>query len=426
MKLPVGIKKKCNEWYLHEYRLTDLAKTYGTPLYIYDKEQILTKIAAFNGAFIGSQFTSQIVYASKAFLVPKILDVVKTHNWMVDAVSLGDLYLINKSGFPLEQVIFHGNNKSLSELTYAIKNNVGVIVVDNFQELQDIVKLAKDMQKMVNTMFRVNPGIEAHTHCYIQTSLVSSKFGESIYDDKVIELVMKEYLKSDFVKLLGFHSHIGSQITDEKAFLANIDAMVNFTKAIETKYQYPLTELNLGGGFGICYTDEPVDLNHILRAMATKLDEILVDSNINKVYLEPGRSVVGDAGVTLYQIDYLKHTFGGKNYLFVDGGMTDNIRPALYHAEYSAINLNKDASAPLIKTDIVGKCCESGDIIVRDAMMPVPTRGDIMMILATGAYCYSMSLNYNGATKAAVILVGNDVEVISRREELNDLMKLFK
>lgn len=421
--LPKGLNIKNNEMYINKYSFNELRKEYGTPLYIYDKEEMLYNIDTFNKYFKGENFTSQVVYASKAFLVPRMCEIISTYDWMIDAVSIGDLHII-KNSMDIEKTVFHGNNKSYEELVYAVKNNVGIIVVDNYEELLTIKEIACSLNKTVNTMFRVNPGIEAHTHSYIQTSLLSSKFGESIYDEEVLDKIMKFYVANPSVVLLGLHSHIGSQITESDAFLKNAEVMVEFTLKMMKKYNYPLTELNLGGGFGIRYTSEEVDLANILKMFSSKLDLLVKNTSIKKIYIEPGRSVVGRSGMTLYTGSMIKTTYGGKKYLFVDGGMTDNIRPALYQAEYDVINpVNLDGEKVIV--DVVGKCCESGDIVSKNTSIAFNC-GDPILVLSTGAYGYSMSSNYNSALKAAVILVDEEVEVISRREILDDLMRLYK
>ena len=421
--LPKGLNIKNNEMYINKYSFNELRKEYGTPLYIYDKEEMLSNINVFNKYFKGANFTSQVVYASKAFLVPRMCEIISEYDWMIDAVSLGDLYLIGQS-IPLSRAVFHGNNKSIEELTYAINNNVGIIVVDNYQELLLIEQLNKEFNKEIKTMFRINPGIEAHTHTYIQTSLLSSKFGESIYDEEVLDKIMDFYVKHPSIKLLGFHSHIGSQITEVDAFLKNAEVMINLSKKLEDKYNYPITDVNLGGGFGIKYTDEVVSLSEMLDKLAKKIDELVVSTSIRKVYIEPGRSIVGRSGMTLYTGSMIKNTYGGKKYLFVDGGMTDNIRPALYQAKYEVINPVR-LSEEKVLVDVVGKCCESGDIVSKDTLISFES-GDPILVLSTGAYGYSMSSNYNSALKPRVLLVDKDIEEISKKESLEDLMHLFK
>lgn len=418
---PISLNEKNNKLYLGNYSLEYLSKTFGTPLYVYDEFHIKYKMNLFKDNFKSSSFEPMFVYASKAFLTPYIVKLMKEANWYMDATSLGDIYVMMNSGFPLSRIVFHGNNKSYTELEFAIQKDVGIIVVDNIGELDTIIEIAEKLRKNVNTMFRMNPGIEAHTHYYIQTSLLSSKFGESIYDEELIAVLMDKYKTHKTVKLLGFHSHIGSQITDQEGFLKNAQVMGEFTKTINDKYHMGITHLNLGGGFGITYTNEEIDLTSILKQLAD-----LIDNHypfLKNVYLEPGRSIVGDSGITLYEVNYLKKTFGGKKYLFVDGGMTDNIRPALYDAKYTIVNASRVNDDAKVVVDVAGKCCESGDIIGKDVLISNPMKHDILAVFSTGAYCYSMSSNYNNLLRPSCIVCGEDIKLISKRQELNDLMK---
>lgn len=427
---PQNLTIKNNELYLHNYSLKELGKQYGTPLYIYDKIEIHQRLKDFKERFQSEKFSSEIVYATKAFLIPEMLKIVKEENCMVDAVSIGDLYLMKKTQFPLDRVVFHGNNKSNEELKFACLNKVGLIVIDNLDELIRLDAIAKKEKISVNTLFRVNPGISAHTHKYIQTALFVSKFGESIYDEITIEKVIITYKKSKYVNLLGFHSHIGSQIKSYKPFLLNIDKMIEFTKKIEDKYHLSLSYMNLGGGFGIQYfeKDSTFDYEILLTRMIKRLEKKMKEYNYNlkKVFIEPGRCIVGTAGMTLYECGIIKETYGGKNYLFINGGMTDNIRPALYQAIYTCDCVNKVRNPKTIKVDIAGKCCESGDIIAYNVMVPAVRPGDYLVVYATGAYTYSMFSNYNNMTKPAVIFVGKNHEIVSKRETLDDLLNYFK
>ncbi len=427
---PLNLTTINNELYLNNYSLKELAKTYHTPLYVYDENHILKVIDEYLNNFKTTKFETKIVYASKAFLVPEICKIASSKGLMIDAVSLGDLYVIERSGFSLKNVVFHGNNKSNEELKFAIEHKVGIIVVDNLDELNRLDEIANEKEVIVNTLFRVNPGIDAHTHKFIQTALYISKFGESIYDDETIDKIIKKYQVSNYIKLLGFHSHIGSQIHEQKPFLMNIDKMVEFTKKIENKYQIKLPYLNLGGGFGIQYqtTDKKLELENLLKKMIKRLTKKAnaLTYNLECAFIEPGRSIVGEAGITLYECGTIKHTYGGKNFLFVDGGMTDNIRPALYNASYTVDVVNKINEQKNITVDIAGKCCESGDIIAHNQLIPKTIPGDILVVYGTGAYTYSMSSNYNGQLKPSVILVGEKIKVISKRENLNDLYRHFE
>ena len=426
---PVGFKIINNDAYLNGYKLEDLAKKYTTPLYLVDEFSVREAISDYQKYFRGQNFKSTIVYASKAFLVPKMAQIINEYNLYMDAVSMGDLYVALNANFPANHLVFHGNNKSKEELIFAIENKIGLIVVDNYYELKNLIQLCEERKIVQNILFRVNPGIDAHTHQYIQTAKFTSKFGESIYDEKTIDNIMKTITTTKSLNLLGFHAHIGSQIHEMEAFKMEIDKMIKFQMEIASKYKYSLPLLNLGGGFGIKYEyqEKSLSIKDMMSGLSQKLDEMLVSNNmIKEVMIEPGRSIIGPAGITLYECAQIKKTYGGKNYLFVNGGMTDNIRPALYHAVYECDIVNKMNNQKEILVDVVGKCCESGDIIRHNVLVPHIDSGDIMVVYATGAYNYSMSSNYNNLFKPAVVLLGEKPIIISRKENINDLTRLFK
>ncbi|OQB65992.1 MAG: Diaminopimelate decarboxylase [Tenericutes bacterium ADurb.Bin140] len=419
---------KNNQLYLGKFPLSDLVRKYQTPLMVFDWAHIRERMNEFTEYTKSSLFSTRLVYASKAFLAPYFCVLMKEAGWWIDATSGGDLYIIEQSGFPLSRVVFHGNNKSTEELKVAVTKGVGIIVVDHIEELRKIVQLATQYRSEVNTMLRINPGIEAHTHYYIQTSLLSSKFGLSIEDAQGLEEIMQIYLHNPMVRLLGFHAHIGSQIIDVKPFVACARQMLEFSHHTEKLYHYPLRHLNLGGGFGIRYTDEEIDYGRLLSLLLNEINANLLSLSyqLDALYFEPGRAIVGEAGTTLYTVDYVKSIWGGKKYLFIDGGMTDNIRTALYQAKYRVANVNTSVSEKMIIADVVGKCCESGDIIAQDVEIPFPDQGDVLAVFSTGAYCYPMAMNYNGALRPAVIVVdGDQIEEVCRRETYQDLEKLF-
>lgn len=426
---PLGLTVKDNEAYLNGHKITDLAKEYKTPLYVMDETTIKNAITTYQENMKSDKYRFDLVYASKAFLTlefAKYIDALQLH---IDAVSLGDLYVIQKSGMSLNKVVFHGNNKSNEEIEFAIKNNIGYLVIDNMNELEKVITISNKLQKAVTCLIRVNPGIDAHTHKYIQTALFTSKFGESIYDKPRIDEMLKLVKSSKYVNLCGFHAHIGSQIHETAAFQLEVEKMIDFQNEINQEYKLHLQTLNLGGGFGIKYEKDERNLSieEMSSSLKKYIEEKLVDSNseINHIMIEPGRSIVGRAGITLYTCSYIKQTFGKKNYVFIDGGMTDNIRPALYGATYECDIANKMNAPKEVLVDVAGKCCESGDIIRKDVLIPNVESGDIMLVYATGAYNYSMFSNYNNMLKPAVILVGSNVKVISRRETLEDLCELF-
>lgn len=426
---PMNLKRIDKELFLNNISVESLALKYGTPLYLYDEVELHNNMNEYVSNFKSKKFDTHVVYASKAFLVPELCKIVDEENLYMDAVSIGDLFIANTSKYPMSKIVFHGNNKSNEELDYAVENNVGLIVVDNIDELERLKQIAKRHNKVVNTLFRVNPGIDVHTHKYIQTALYVSKFGESIYDLETIDKIMHSYMECDNIRLLGFHSHIGSQIKEVKPFLLNVEKMITFSKMIEDKYNVKLPHLNLGGGFGIKYYEKDADINlkYVLEKMIKKIESVSKKLNydVKEVYIEPGRSIVGTAGITVYECGFIKKTYGGKNYLFINGGMTDNIRPALYQAKYEVEAVKSYENEEKIIVDVAGKCCESGDIIAKDVSVPLVSPGDFIVVYATGAYNYSMSSNYNSITKPAVVFVGNGEKVVSRKEKLEDLNRLF-
>lgn len=419
-----------NELIIGKFFLSSLAKVYKTPLYVYDENQIRDKVTTFKTHFQSNQFKTHIVYASKAFIAPYICTLMHELGCYLDSVSLGDMYLMKRAGFPMEQVVLHGNNKSRDELVFALENRVGLIVVDHVQELLLLKNLTEEMKIEQRILLRVNPGIEAHTHEYIQTSKMYSKFGESIFDDETMMKVVKICEISPYLKFEGFHAHIGSNIHTEEAFLKEIETLLEFIAHVRGLTGFHATTLNLGGGFGIQYldSDHEIDLPSLLQAMITKLQEEVVARGLTleTVMLEPGRSIVGDAGLTLYTVGSVKKIFNGKTYVFVDGGMTDNIRPALYKAKYTVDIANRPYLDKTEIVDVVGKCCESGDIVVTNTLLGLPETNDTLVVYSTGAYGHSMASNYNGATKSEVIFVRDStIHVAVHRESMEDLVKNY-
>ena len=419
-----------NELYLGKYKLSDIGKEYGTPSYIFDEDDLDQKMSFYKSTFKSDLFDTKVVYASKAFLVPEVCKLLSKNGLYMDAMSITDMEIAKYAGFDLEHIVFHGNNKSNEELKYAVENNIGYIVVDNLDELERLIEISKNAKRCVSTLFRINPLVDAHTHAYIQTALNASKFGESIEDSKTIDNIINTYKKTNNVKLLGFHAHIGSQIKEVGPFMLLVEKMVKFTKEINDLYLLSLDTINLGGGFGIEYYsgDELVNLKEMLTFVIRKLEEEIKKNEIkiNNVMIEPGRSIVGPACLTLYECGITKKTIGGKNFLFIDGGMTDNIRPALYEAKYEAVVANKVSSNQKIVVDVVGKCCESGDFIIKDALLPVAKPGDYLAVFQTGAYNYSMHVEYNGHLRPQVLFVGDKIKVVSKKQTIENILELFK
>lgn len=418
---------KNNELYMGNFSLVELADKYKTPLYVYDEVGLRNKMDIFKNYFKSDDFDCHVVYATKAFLAPRLCKMLAEYGFYADGVSSGDMYLMEKSGFPMEHIVLHGNNKSVEELEMAIDKKVGYIVVDNLGELKKLVKLAAEKKANVKTLIRINPGIDAHTHAYIETSKLDSKFGESIYDIELLEQMFNEYKNSEYVSLEGFHAHIGSQINAASSFKQEAVKMAEFTKEMNKKYNLNLQTLDLGGGFGIKYLDEDTEINlqEMLQIIVSTVTEAFKgeELKIKTLMIEPGRSLVGDNGVTLYKVGGYKKTYAGVEYAFVDGGMGDNIRPALYQALYSIDVANRVESDKKKVINVVGKCCESGDIVRKGIELPKVKEGDTLVVYSTGAYCYSMSMNYNGLTRGGVIFVENDkVHEVIKKQSLEDLV----
>ena len=426
----LGMSVKGNALYFGKKSAKDLARIYGTPLMVFDELHLRNKISTFINNFKSKKFNCEIYYEYKAFLSSYLNDILLEYNVGIDSVSYGDLYILHKTNFPLSKAVFHGNNKTDEELEFAVKLGVKYIIVDNIPELERLEKIARINKKQVKTLFRINPGISAHTHEYIQTSSVDSKFGESIFDEAKIEKIIDFYKNASYIELDGFHAHIGSQITTPDSFINSAKTMVEFLKDVKEKYDFEAKVLNLGGGFGIKYlkTDTEIDLEKTLKEVVKEVEDLTNKFKIalNTLMIEPGRSIVGDACSTLYTIGDLKETYNKKIYLPVDGGMNDNIRPALYQAKYSVDVANKMNELKTIKCDIVGPCCESGDIIAQGVEVPSFKRGDILVVYSTGAYGYSMSMNYNSHVRPAVVFVKEDnVNLAIKRESYDKLLSSF-
>lgn len=423
---PIGLKVVDNLAYLGKYSLDVLANTYQTPLYVFDESQLEKNITDYLTSFTSKNFKTTVVYASKAFLTKEFVKYISKYSLSMDAVSLGDMFIANESGFDMSKIVLHGNNKSIEELEYAINSNVGLIVVDNLYELKMLNDTTKKYNKQVNILFRINPNIDAHTHKYIQTSNMESKFGTNICDEKEIEKLINLVKTNPLLNLKGIHAHIGSQIFEKEAFVLESNKLIEFVNSLNERFDLNLNILNLGGGFGIKYleSDQVVSICEMMNCLVNNIEKNLciTNSKINHIMIEPGRSIVGNAGITLYTISQIKKTFGKKAYLFIDGGMADNIRPALYDALYSVDVAGKMNSLKDTLVDVVGKCCESGDIIRRDTYIPQVESGDHLIVYSTGAYNYTMSSNYNSLLRPAVILVGSSIKVLKERQTLEELI----
>lgn len=404
-----------------------LVEQFGTPLYVMDEALIRERCQSFVHAFKASGLKYQVAYASKAFCVKAMCRLVEQEGMSLDVVSEGELYTALEAGFPAERIHFHGNNKTPSEIEFALEAGIGCFVVDNFVELHMLNQIAASRNIVANILFRLTPGIEAHTHEFITTGQTDSKFGFDLGNGAAMEAV-GQALQLENVKLLGTHSHIGSQIFDTNGFQLAVVKLTQFAEDVRQRFDHIFPVLNLGGGFGIRYVseDDPLPVGEYVQAL---VDTIKSEFDKHQypypeVWIEPGRSVVGDAGTTLYTIGTYKDIPGVNKYVSVDGGMGDNIRPALYGAVYEAMLANR-ANDPSEETvTIAGKACESGDKLILDIQLPKAQTGDILAVSCTGAYNYSMASNYNRIRRPAVVFVNKgQAEIVVQRESLDDIIK---
>ncbi len=405
----------------------ELAAYYGTPLYVMDEQHLRDVCLDYYRSFPGQYPNTEVIYASKAFMNLAMAKIVAEEKLGLDVVSGGELFTALKAGFPAERIYFHGNNKSLEEIEFGVRRKVGRFVVDNLTELEDLNRIAAENGSRVKVLLRIQPGIEAHTHEYIQTGQIDSKFGMAIATGQAMEIVRRAY-NSEALELKGIHCHIGSQIFEIDSFRHTAEVMMGFMKQIKDEIGLNLAELNLGGGFGIYYKegDSPAPINKFADVIMKIIAEKAESYNLNapKIIIEPGRSIVGTAGTTLYQVGSVKHIPGIRTYVAVNGGMGDNPRPALYQAKYEAMLANKAGQENEEVVSITGKCCESGDMLIWDIALPQVNSGDILAVSATGAYNYSMSSNYNRLPRPAVVLVKDGhADIIVVRETYDDLLR---
>ena len=405
----------------------ELAKKFGTPLYIMDEAHIRNICREYHSSFVEGLENTEVIYASKAFSTLAMCRIIAEEGLGLDVVSGGELYTALQASFPAERIYFHGNNKSREELAMAINAGVGRIVVDNFYEMSILNELAIDSKQQVNILLRVTPGIEAHTHEYIQTGQIDSKFGFTLPNgsaDRALDLA----LSYSSLAVKGIHAHIGSQIFELDSFRHEVQIMINYMATIHVRTGCLLQELNLGGGFGIYYAsgDDPARIADYAKTVQTALEDACRDQQFPrpKVIVEPGRSIVGTAGITLYTVGSIKEIPDVRKYVAVDGGMTDNPRPALYQARYEAVLANRANEEAVESVSVTGKCCESGDMLIWDIDLPKAISGDLLAVSCTGAYNYSMSSNYNRLTRPGVVLVeGGHADVIVKRETHADLLR---
>lgn len=404
-----------------------LAENFGTPLVVYDVAQIRKQFNALKQAFVAGQVDYAISYASKAFTSIAIYQVINELGGHIDVVSGGELYTALKAGFPTEKISFHGNNKTKDELLMAVENNVGVIILDNFHEIELLKQVLHETNKKVQVMLRITPGVSAHTHEYDQTGQEDSKFGFDVRSGQA-EKAFLQVKAEEQMELIGLHAHIGSQILETEGFNLEVEKLMQLVQEWKQKYDYQPQVLNLGGGFGIRYTakDRVIGLGtfveQIIASVRTLAEQYQL--NVPAIWVEPGRSIVGEAGYSLYTVGSRKDVPGLTPYVTVDGGMGDNIRPALYQAEYEALVAKRPAAEPVEKVHLAGRYCESGDILIDQACLPKTKPGDVIAVLATGAYGYSMASNYNRVPRPAVVFAENgQAQEVVTRETYDDLIK---
>lgn len=404
----------------------ELAKKYGTPLYVFSETDIVERFNELKACFMEKYPNTRVAYASKAFSTLAMYKLCQREGISIDVVSGGELYTAIQAGFPPERIEFNGNNKLPSEIEMAVEYGIGRFIVDGLQELDLIETICKEKGKKANILFRITPGVKSDSHDYIVTGKKDSKFGIPLDEDVFFPQVEKA-IKSETINFLGFHFHVGSQLLDHDSHLQALDIMLEHVKKVKEKFGYDVTELNVGGGFGVTYTtEERKPFAYFLEPIMERMEAFFAELGIKRpaVVIEPGRSIVAEACISLYTIGSIKDIKNLRKYVSVDGGMTDNIRPALYQAVYDGVIANK---ADQVKTDqvtICGKCCESGDILIRDINIAQPETGDLFAIFSTGAYGYSMASNYNKNPIPAVVLVKEGrSELIVKRQSNDDIIQ---
>ncbi|NLD19359.1 MAG: diaminopimelate decarboxylase [Clostridiales bacterium] len=408
--------------------IENIVRETGTPVYIYDEDVLIKRMREFKENFTSSRFQTRVLYASKAFACREIIRLAAREGLGLDVVSGGELHCAGGTPMDRNMIYFHGNNKTRHELKMALSGGAGTIVVDNSQELDELADIQKDAEETTGILIRINPGIEAHTHEYIATARKDSKFGISIDDRHQIREIIQKIIRCENLRFRGFHAHIGSQIFSREAFVKEIEAMAEYIGEMEDFCGIEIEELNLGGGFAVRYTDEdsPIPIGPLCRTIVEACEGKVMQLGLHlkRLTIEPGRGIAAEAGTTVYSVGYKKKT-ETKEYIFVDGGMADNIRPALYGAEYHCENISRPEGSSRNEYVVAGKCCESGDILIKSALLPETKKGDLLAVYTTGAYGYSMASNYNRLGRPAVVFAsGGEARLIMRRETYEDMEAL--
>ena len=405
----------------------ELAKTYGTPLYVFSQSIIEERCQELRQDFVDKYDNVRVAYASKAFSTMAMMRIIEKQGFSLEVLSDGELHTALKAGFPVEKIEINGNNKSMAELEMSIDHGVGRIIVDSLQEVDRISAIAQEKQKNVNVLFRITPEVNVNTHSFISTGQKDSKFGIPINEDILFPQVEKA-INAEGINFLGFHFHVGSQLDDNSAHLGAVDIALDLVQEVKKRLDYEVSELNFGGGFGVRYTDEDIrqPFAYFLDPMMEKVLAFCEKENYPQpaVVIEPGRSIVAEAGITLHTIGAIKELPGIRKYVSIDGGMTDNIRPGLYDAKYTGVLANKADQPAAEKVTISGKICESTDILVKDIELPTVEIDDVFATFSTGAYGYSMASNYNKLLIPAVVLANKgQANVIVKRQTLDQLIE---
>ncbi|MCL5115673.1 MAG: diaminopimelate decarboxylase [Firmicutes bacterium] len=407
--------------------VSTLAEKFGTPLYVLDYDTMVHRMQEYRNALAQLQPAGWACYAGKAFLCRAMVELVAQEGLGLDVVSGGELYTALQAGFDPKNILFHGNVKTAAELRFGLEAGVGQFVVDSLDELDRLNRIADEMGRTAPVLLRLTPGIDAHTHDFIRTGQFDSKFGFGI-GDGIADEAVRRALAAERIQLNGFHAHIGSQILEGDPFVANAEALMAFSQRWHQMAGFWPRILDIGGGLGVRYTggEEPPQLAHILRRIQGLLTEATPPgAAVPKILMEPGRSIVAEAGVTLYTVEAVKTVVGGKVYVAVDGGMGDNIRPALYQAQYAASLDGKPESTPPSAVTVAGRYCESGDILLSGVPLADPQVGDRLIVWATGAYNYSMASTYNRVPRPAVVVVRDgEVSRWVERERWEDVTRL--
>lgn len=404
----------------------ELAEKYGTPLYVMSENDIEDKMQEIKDCFLNKYPNTRAAYASKAFCTMAMYKICEKEDFCIDIVSGGELYTAIKAGFPAERIEFNGNNKLPHEIEEALDYGIGRFIVDGLQEVALLEAICKEKGKTANVLFRVTPGVAASTHDYITTGKKDSKFGIPL-DEDVFFPQVEAAIKAEHINFLGLHFHVGSQLFDNAPFLQALDIILDKVSQIKERFNYDVKELNLGGGFGAVYIDEErKPYEYFLTPMMERIEAFFAKLGVDRpaVVIEPGRSIVAEAGLSLYTIGSIKDIRDIRKYVSIDGGMTDNIRPALYQAEYEGVVANKANEPKNDKVTICGKCCESGDILIKDCLITDTAKaGDLFAIFSTGAYGFSMASNYNSNPVPAVVLVKDgESEIIVKRQNYENMI----